>query len=71
MLRGAGYEDVDPLGDLNTELERALGRLVKDKYGTDFYILHRYPLAVSVCVGGGGTEEGQRRSGKSTRGAGG
>jgi hypothetical protein len=34
---------------LNTELERRLGKIVKDKYGTDFYILHRYPMAVSVC----------------------
>lgn len=41
--------DVDPYGDLNTELERTLGKIVKDKYGTDFYILHRYPMAVSVC----------------------
>ena len=32
---------VDPLGDLNTAAERALGALVKQKYGTDFYILHR------------------------------
>lgn len=32
---------MDPLGDLNTETERVLGRLVKDKYQTDFYILHR------------------------------
>jgi hypothetical protein len=36
-----GYPDVDPLGDLNTELERALGRVVKERYGTDFFILHR------------------------------
>lgn len=36
-----GYPDVDPMGDLNTELERALGRMVKEKYGTDFFILHR------------------------------
>lgn len=33
---------VDPLGDLSTEIERALGKLVKQQYGTDFYILHRY-----------------------------
>ncbi|KAG2492339.1 hypothetical protein HYH03_009289 [Edaphochlamys debaryana] len=46
MLREGGYPDVDPLGDLNTELERALGRMVKEKYGTDFFILHRYPSAV-------------------------
>ncbi|KAL6981238.1 aspartate--tRNA ligase, partial [Sarracenia purpurea var. burkii] len=36
----------DPLGDLNTEIERKLGLLVLEKYGTEFYILHRYPLAV-------------------------
>ena len=36
----------DPLGDLTTELERSLGKIVKEKYGTDFYILYRYPLAV-------------------------
>jgi aspartyl-tRNA synthetase len=47
MLQDDGLTDVDPLGDLNTELERRLGKIVKDKYGTDFYILHRYPMAVS------------------------
>ncbi|XP_057511228.1 aspartate--tRNA ligase 2, cytoplasmic-like [Actinidia eriantha] len=45
MLKEAGIE-VDPLGDLNTETERKLGQLVSEKYGTEFYILHRYPLAV-------------------------
>lgn len=30
--------------DLSTEAERALGKIVKDKFGTDFYILHRYPI---------------------------
>ncbi|PON65615.1 Aspartyl-tRNA synthetase, archaeal-type [Parasponia andersonii] len=45
MLKDAGVE-VDPLGDLNTESERKLGKLVLEKYGTEFYILHRYPLAV-------------------------
>ncbi|KAI5673037.1 hypothetical protein M9H77_13401 [Catharanthus roseus] len=45
MLKEAGVE-VDPLGDLNTESERKLGQLVFEKYGTEFYILHRYPLAV-------------------------
>lgn len=34
------------MGDLNTEDERVLGRLVKEKHDTDFYILCRYPLAV-------------------------
>ncbi|PWA87034.1 class II aminoacyl-tRNA and biotin synthetases superfamily protein [Artemisia annua] len=45
MLKDAGIE-VDPLGDLNTETERTLGKLVLEKYDTEFYILHRYPLAV-------------------------
>ncbi|PNH06255.1 Aspartate--tRNA ligase, cytoplasmic [Tetrabaena socialis] len=46
MLQQGGFPDVDPMGDLNTELERALGRMVKEKYGTDFFILHRYPSVV-------------------------
>lgn len=45
MLKEAGVE-VDPLGDLNTEAEKKLGQLVLEKYGTEFYILHRYPSAV-------------------------
>ncbi|KAB2619164.1 aspartate--tRNA ligase [Pyrus ussuriensis x Pyrus communis] len=45
MLKESGVE-VDPYGDLNTENERKLGLLVLEKYGTEFYILHRYPLAV-------------------------
>ncbi|KMT15574.1 hypothetical protein BVRB_3g059240 [Beta vulgaris subsp. vulgaris] len=45
MLKEAGIE-VDPHGDFNTETERKLGELVRDKYDTEFYILHRYPLAV-------------------------
>ncbi|KAL0447616.1 UNVERIFIED_CONTAM: Aspartate--tRNA ligase 2, cytoplasmic [Sesamum latifolium] len=45
MLKEAGVE-IDPFGDLNTESERKLGQLVLEKYGTEFYILHRYPLAV-------------------------
>ncbi|PKU83171.1 aspartate--tRNA ligase 2, cytoplasmic [Dendrobium catenatum] len=45
MLKEAGVE-VDPFGDLNTEAERTLGRLVLEKYETEFYVLHRYPLAV-------------------------
>ncbi len=36
----------DPHGDLTTELERELGKLVKARHKTDFYILTRYPLAV-------------------------
>ena len=44
------YPDIDPLEDLNTELERKLGAMVKDKYGTDFYILYKFPQRVSCCM---------------------
>jgi len=45
LLRDAGYEaSFDE--DLSTELEKALGRIVKEKYGTDFYMMDKYPLSV-------------------------
>lgn len=31
--------------DLSTETEKALGRIVRDKYKTDFYMLYGYPAA--------------------------
>lgn len=40
------------MGDLNTEMERTLGKIIKEQHGTDFYILHRYPLVVSIMVAG-------------------
>ena len=43
MLQDHGVEGVDPLGDLTTAHERILGDLVRQKYDTDFYILHKYP----------------------------
>ena len=45
MLRDAGYEQGD-LEDLSTETEKALGKIVKDKHQTDFYMLYGYPAAV-------------------------
>jgi len=45
MLREAG-EQMGDEDDLSTPMEKLLGRLVKAKYGTDFYILDKYPLAV-------------------------
>lgn len=45
MLREAGVEMGDE-EDLSTPNEKLLGRLVKEKYDTDFYILDKYPLAV-------------------------
>ncbi|EEY59578.1 aspartyl-tRNA synthetase, putative [Phytophthora infestans T30-4] len=45
MLKEAGA-DQEPEDDLSTENEKWLGRLVKEKYDTDFYILDKFPLAV-------------------------
>ncbi|KAF0292280.1 Aspartate--tRNA ligase, cytoplasmic [Amphibalanus amphitrite] len=45
MLREAGVEMGDE-DDLSTPNEKLLGRLVKAKYDTDFFIMDKYPLAV-------------------------
>ena len=45
MLRDAGYE-VNDLDDLSTETERALGKIVRDKYKTDFYAVDKFPLDI-------------------------
>lgn len=43
LLTEAGIEQA-PLEDLSTETEKALGRIVKEKYNTDFYMLYGYPV---------------------------
>lgn len=45
MLRAAGAEIGDE-DDLTTANERLLGKLVREKYQTDFYVLDKFPLAV-------------------------
>ena len=45
MLEEAG-EEAPGLDDLNTAQERALGRIVAEKLGTDFFFLDRFPSAV-------------------------
>ena len=45
MLREAGVEIGDE-DDLSTPAEKLLGRLVRAKYDTDFFILDKFPLAV-------------------------
>ncbi|XP_050404262.1 aspartate--tRNA ligase, cytoplasmic [Patella vulgata] len=45
MLRSAGIE-MEEDEDLSTPNEKLLGRLVKAKYDTDFFILDKFPLAV-------------------------
>ncbi|KAL0248378.1 hypothetical protein GEMRC1_003614 [Eukaryota sp. GEM-RC1] len=45
MLRKAGAE-VGDFDDLSTVNEKLLGKLVRDEYETDFFILDKYPSAV-------------------------
>ncbi|XP_020616367.1 aspartate--tRNA ligase, cytoplasmic-like [Orbicella faveolata] len=45
MLREAGI-DMNYDEDLSTPNEKLLGKLVKQKYDTDFFILDKYPLCV-------------------------
>jgi len=45
MLNEHGIQMTDE-EDLSTTNEKILGKLVREKYGTDFYILDKYPLAV-------------------------
>ena len=45
MLRAAGIEMEDD-EDLTTPNEKLLGKLVRQKYDTDFYILDKFPLAI-------------------------
>ena len=42
MLQEAGVKQ-EPLEDLSSETEKQLGKLVRDKYDTDFYMLYGYP----------------------------
>ncbi|AGO11735.1 AaceriADL039Cp [[Ashbya] aceris (nom. inval.)] len=42
MLREAG-KDIGDFDDLSTENEKFLGKLVREKYDTDFYILDKFP----------------------------
>lgn len=45
LLRAAG-ETIGDFDDISTPQERHLGRLVKEKYNTEFYMMDRYPSAV-------------------------
>ncbi|CAO1614758.1 unnamed protein product [Parajaminaea phylloscopi] len=45
MLREAGQEMGD-YDDLSTEQERVLGRLVRERYQSDFFMLDKFPMAV-------------------------
>uniref|UniRef100_A0A7S1T7F6 aspartate--tRNA ligase n=1 Tax=Compsopogon caeruleus TaxID=31354 RepID=A0A7S1T7F6_9RHOD len=45
MLREDGVE-IEDFSDLNTEQEKRLGKLVREKFDTDFYFLTRFPSAI-------------------------
>jgi aspartyl-tRNA synthetase len=45
MLRGAGHTLGDE-DDLSTAQEKALGALVRERYGTDFFMMDKYPAAI-------------------------
>jgi nondiscriminating aspartyl-tRNA synthetase len=45
ILRGAGIE-IGDLEDLSTPHEKLLGKLVRERFDTDFYILDKYPAAI-------------------------
>ncbi|KAM0749398.1 aspartyl-tRNA synthetase [Meredithblackwellia eburnea MCA 4105] len=52
ILQEAGVQQGTPpapigdYDDMNTTTEKALGVLVKEKYGTDYYIIDKFPLAL-------------------------
>ncbi|KAJ9658788.1 hypothetical protein H2201_007646 [Coniosporium apollinis] len=46
MLREATGEELSEYEDLSTPMEKLLGKLVLEKYSTDFYVLDQFPLSV-------------------------
>ena len=45
LLQNAGFEQ-SFLDDLSTQNEKELGRLVKEQFGYDLFVLDKYPLCV-------------------------
>lgn len=45
LLREAG-ETIGDLDDISTPQEKLLGRLVKEKFGTDFFMMDKFPAAI-------------------------
>ena len=46
MLRENGFTQLQDHDDISTEQERFLGKLVREKYHTDFYVIDKFPLSV-------------------------
>mmetsp|Transcript_17218 Transcript_17218/g.42965 ORF Transcript_17218/g.42965 Transcript_17218/m.42965 type:complete len:638 (-) Transcript_17218:40-1953(-) len=46
ILSEKGFDIGDGCGDLTGAMELALGEVVKEKYGTDFFMLDKYPMEI-------------------------
>lgn len=46
ILSEKGFDIGDGTGDLTGAMELALGEVVKEKYGTDFFMLDKYPMEI-------------------------
>eukprot|EP00545_Synedropsis_sp_CCMP1620_P000774 CAMPEP_0119014810 /NCGR_PEP_ID=MMETSP1176-20130426/10399_1 /TAXON_ID=265551 /ORGANISM="Synedropsis recta cf, Strain CCMP1620" /LENGTH=551 /DNA_ID=CAMNT_0006968053 /DNA_START=192 /DNA_END=1847 /DNA_ORIENTATION=- len=46
ILKEKGFELGDGMGDLTGAMELALGEVVKEKYGADFFMLDKYPSSI-------------------------
>lgn len=46
ILKDEGFDMGDELGDLSGAMELALGAAVKETYGTDFFMLDKYPSTI-------------------------
>jgi aspartyl-tRNA synthetase len=46
LLHDAGITEAKFDQDISTPHEKALGKIVSEKYGTDFYMMDKYPLSV-------------------------
>jgi aspartyl-tRNA synthetase len=46
LLREVGGVNITDLEDISTTQEKLLGKIIKEKYGTDFYFMDKFPLSV-------------------------
>lgn len=46
ILKEKGFDMGDEMGDLSGAMELALGEVVKENYGTDFFMLDKYPSSI-------------------------
>ena len=46
ILKEKGFDIGDGMGDLSGAMELALGEVVKEKHGTDFFMLDKYPSSI-------------------------